>query len=924
MTDVINDVIINYESVNLDQTVDGIKQTSVALDGLVVASSSTEKATAAIEGRFKSLERSLGTGAATQREYEAKQKTINLALAQNPELAGRAAEATDALKAKYLQSGSAADKLSEAHQGLSTQAQSAFHAVRGFAEQVAVGIPITQALTSEMNHLTYAASGEGGLAGAFKQVAGLVGGGATWLASLVTPAIAVSAAFGTFGTVAVAAGLHWTSAQKDVENALKGIGKQSGATVQDINGIAQATSNTTNLTIGSARELATVFASTGKISKDNIALATTSVDGLAHSLGVDAADAAKLLAGALADPAKGMEELEAKTGAYDLKTQDLVRSLVRQGEVHQAQIILLNGVAKATQDAADKSGFWANRLKDLKNGFDLIGEDATKIAQVGGYLSGLGGVPTSGLSKQSQLKIAQEDLASFQNVLPDRLAVASRAGSDSQPVAAEYAKLADLTAQVEKLRAAAREEVLAPLNKELKDSATAADNAVNSYVPQIQKIRETEDAIKALTKAINDRAIAGTQANGGADDAAIIAAQNQLKILQDSLAASQQYNINVQQIAESYKGVSTQTALQLSAMDDQLRVLRARTASEKESAQYNKDINDALRSQHTEEDAIAIAADQARIRHEQSRAAIQAARDATLAWQADMLGVSDAARSVAASIDAANIAEENAQRAADAAQGGAFGGFDVTAGKQYTSGNVDPKTLWFAQDFARRAAMSVTDIINQSLGQGGLGAAISTAQQKISTGGKFNFGGIFGGTGATVNQPDLGALQSLYELKNAQTDDKATKVANLNELMGILQAQPETIARDQQIVQLNDSIKQLKQATDANTAATAATLNPLYSQGHGALAIGYYKAAGGLDVVAQGPTSGDQIPFMAMINGGERVTVQTEAQQRAANSNSRSVVNNNTFVFNNAKTSNARRSYRQFAQGFGQAAAASS
>lgn len=48
------------------------------------------------------------------------------------------------------------------------------------------------------------------------------------------------------------------------------------------------------------------------------------------------------------------------------------------------------------------------------------------------------------------------------------------------------------------------------------------------------------------------------------------------------------------------------------------------------------------------------------------------------------------------------------------------------------------------------------------------------------------------------------------------------------------------MARDQQIVQLSESLKQLKQSTDANTAATQATLNPLYS-GRGALAIGYYK-----------------------------------------------------------------------------------
>ena len=81
---------------------------------------------------------------------------------------------------------------------------------------------------------------------------------------------------------------------------------------------------------------------------------------------------------------------------------------------------------------------------------------------------------------------------------------------------------------------------------------------------------------------------------------------------------------------------------------------------------------------------------------------------------------------------------------------------------------------------------------------------------------------------------------------------------------------------------------------------------------------------GGLDLMAQGPTSGDQVPFHAMINGGERVTIQTPAQQQRAgtNDNSRSVVVNNSFDMRGVSTSNSRRSMRQFAQGFGQATAA--
>lgn len=80
-----------------------------------------------------------------------------------------------------------------AHKGLSTQAMAAQHSIRSMVEQLAMGIPPTQVLTSQMNHLSYAASGPGGLKGAFTEALGafrsflsptaLVAGGLTAIAA---------------------------------------------------------------------------------------------------------------------------------------------------------------------------------------------------------------------------------------------------------------------------------------------------------------------------------------------------------------------------------------------------------------------------------------------------------------------------------------------------------------------------------------------------------------------------------------------------------------------------------------------------------------------------------------------------------------------------------------------------------------------
>lgn len=57
-----------------------------------------------------------------------------------------------------------------AHAGLSTQAMAMQHSLRSSIEQISQGVPITQLLGQQIGHLSYAMSGEGGLAGAAKSL----------------------------------------------------------------------------------------------------------------------------------------------------------------------------------------------------------------------------------------------------------------------------------------------------------------------------------------------------------------------------------------------------------------------------------------------------------------------------------------------------------------------------------------------------------------------------------------------------------------------------------------------------------------------------------------------------------------------------------------------------------------------------------
>ncbi len=830
MVDVVNDVIINYKSVGLDKVGSEIKQTSVSLDGLVVAATSADKATASLENRFKSLERQFGTTEGNAAKFADVQNKVNLAVAQNPALQERANDLLAAAKDRYLGAGEGVNKLEEAHSGLSGQAQALQHSLRSAIEQIALGVSPTQALSGQMGRLSYVASGQGGLAGAFSEVSGIAGGAISKIAGMVSPTVAAATALGGLSAVAIVAGVEWESAQTKVENALKGIGKQSGVTVSDINGIAESTANTTNLTIGSAREMATVFAATGKIGKENVSAATQAVDGLAGALGVDAASAAKTLAGALADPAKGLGELEALTGAYDLKTQELVKSLVRQGEAEQARSVLIKGVADATKDAADKNGIWAASFKLVKDGFDLVGGDLVKGFQL--TRQDLGGAPAStGVSKQDQFGVAQGRLQSAQADMP---ALLSANAGDPQAIQAIYDSYAKLTDQVEKLKAAAREEALAPLTRSLKESAAAADNAVNSFVPQIQKIKETEDAIRALTKAQQDQAIAGTQANGGGDGAALVAAQNQLKTLQDSQTAAASYNQYVQQVAGSYKDVSTSAALQLSSLQDQKAIVEARTESEKLSAQYAKDYNDALRAGMSPADALAVASGKLALNEAAAAKAASSiadeARRAELAWQQAAIAASGLGNSL--------VAAGSVMTGGGAVGGGGgpgeviggdsgsyksnsgtskpdvmtqSGGFVASVdGVQYKAGgpHSQPIQPWSANDRPPQANPSA--IAAQYIGRGDYSGAISAVEalKNVDTG------------------QQMSLLGSLTQQKNTLTSNPAEQISNIQDLMTFIQHQPETLAGDQTLVSLQKSIDQLRQSTDQNTKTITDTFKP--------------------------------------------------------------------------------------------------
>jgi hypothetical protein len=118
--------------------------------------------------------------------------------------------------------------------------------------------------------------------------------------------------------------------------------------------------------------------------------------------------------------------------------------------------------------------------------------------------------------------------------------------------------------------------------KQLNGLSMAGDAVVRSIIPQIDQINKLETALKTLQDASNTP---GVSRKLGQDQAAINAGEVQLRLLKDQTEESARHNAKVLEIAASYQGVSTQTAMVLDNQQQQLAVASAVTGQERLAAQ---------------------------------------------------------------------------------------------------------------------------------------------------------------------------------------------------------------------------------------------------------------------------------------------------------------------------------------------------
>lgn len=270
------------------------------------------------------------------------------------------------------------DATSKALKGIGDGSRLASHQIANLGFQlndVVVGLasgqrPLT-VLTQQGTQIAQVFAGSGlGVGGVLKELGRTVLG-------LVSPTTLLVGGLAAVGGTALYAYNSYITAQKELQVATAGVGRAAGATVDQLNRIAESASAAGRISVAAARDMEVAFLRTGRIGVDQFGDLITAAKNYAATTGQDIEAATKELAEAFADPAKGVDLLNAKVGGYDDRTRLLIKTLAAQNDLTAAQKILFDNLKPSLIDAAEATTAlgraWDFVARNASNAFDAIG-----------------------------------------------------------------------------------------------------------------------------------------------------------------------------------------------------------------------------------------------------------------------------------------------------------------------------------------------------------------------------------------------------------------------------------------------------------------------------------------------------------------------------------------------------------------------
>ncbi|CAO4178830.1 phage tail length tape measure family protein [Methylorubrum populi] len=276
--------------------------------------------------------------------------------------------------------------------------------------------------------------------------------------------------------------LSYRSAQTELERSIGGVGRASGVTVDSINRMTDAQARAAGMSRSTARETAAIYAGTGRVGPELLGSAVGVTRDVSKFLGVDQAEGATVLAGALGDVSRGATDLSQRYGLLNDATAESVRRLDAQGDRLGAQRRLLDAVRESTQGLAEQTTGWGRVSQGVSDIWGELGRVVDK-AVTGGDLD-------------TRLKTARDALAEARRDAEGSNVFYRQAVADP--------RIATFEADVRRLEKLA--ETRDGLIGRLQSAQRSAEigSLVRVLQPELVELRTMQDRVELLRKAISD------------------------------------------------------------------------------------------------------------------------------------------------------------------------------------------------------------------------------------------------------------------------------------------------------------------------------------------------------------------------------------------------------------------------------------
>ena len=492
------------------------------------------------------------------------------------------ASAATGAHAAVLRSGTEAHKAHGAAVGLNTnKLMELQHVGRSVIDVMASGGSMTRAFTVESGRL-FEIFGPG--TAKVKEA----------IAAFQAIPIAARLAGGAVAGVGVAAALafaEYESGQDKLERSLNGIGRRSGATLGQLQGVAAQGAAAGRLSIGEATDLTGRFTSAG-LTPDLTGSLLGTARGYGRVTGTSTSDAGTALAAAMRDPVKGLADLDKNLGFVDDRLQQQVTDLERSGHLHEAQAVAM-GALKAAVDGA-KDSTWAF-TRGLNSAETWLGN---KFNQAGAGMEAAFGL-NSDADKLAELRTRADNLQRVDPV------------GNGDYIAEIRRQMVPLMASVQ------ADEMKAAADKRDADATALsrqAGDAVRSILPDITRARSAADTIEVLRQALGNPDVAR---HLDMPMSIVGQAYGRANVMQDmarpGLRQRQDYDLRMAAIDDSGtqdQGLNAARKAELAVLRETGDVVRAATAAQQSYnetiAKANSDAEERLRQAQLDSKLIGL------------------------------------------------------------------------------------------------------------------------------------------------------------------------------------------------------------------------------------------------------------------------------------------------------------------------------